>query len=96
MPSETGLGAGTSITVGGDLKGGGDCGGRISVSGNLGQLTIGGSVLGGSASGATNLTQSGYIGAGRIAKLIIGGSVAASVFPPWSVTPRFRAVTCSC
>jgi len=42
-------------------------------------VTIGGDLVGGSATGNQDLTQSGYVTAGRIGNLTIGGSVIAGV-----------------
>ena len=65
------------VRVGGSLQGGtGVQSGRI-VTGETGSITIGGDVVGGSATGTTSLNQSGMIIAGRVAKLTLGGSLIA-------------------
>ena len=47
------------------LQGGGDFSARVFLSGNVGTLTINGSLIGGSASGTDSRTQSGFVGVGR-------------------------------
>jgi hypothetical protein len=42
-------------------------------------MIINGSIIGGSASGTTSRTQSGFVGVGRVTNLTVGGSLVAGV-----------------
>ena len=67
-----------SVTIGGSLKRGtGSFSGSIRPALELTTLTITGDIIGGSASGAANLTNTGSVRAMRIGTLTLGGSLIA-------------------
>jgi hypothetical protein len=75
-------GALNSLFVGGSITGGGgDNTGTVSVFGLLKKTTIEGSVIG-SSSGATKLTNTGYIQAAGIGTMVIDGSLTAGTPGP--------------
>jgi hypothetical protein len=65
-------GQASSIVIGGSLEEGG-----IHAVNSIQSLTIDGDILGGSASGSDQLTDSGYIQADQIVALTVGGSIVA-------------------
>jgi hypothetical protein len=72
--SNTGI---TGLKVGGSLIGGtGGFSGHVSA-GFCGSITIGGNIVGGSASGVDNLSSCGYLYAANIKSLTVGGSLIA-------------------
>jgi hypothetical protein len=70
-----------SLTIGGSLLGGSATfTGNILASGDIGPLKIGGDLQGGSIRGtAPDLDRSGYVEGGRIASIVIGGSMIAGI-----------------
>jgi len=70
-----------SVTVGGSLTGGFlDRSGEIFTGGNLGPVSIGGDIRGGSAFGFASLDRSGYVEGKNIAGVTVGGSVIGGVW----------------
>jgi hypothetical protein len=78
-----------SVTLGGSLVGGFfNFTGEILTGGNLGPVTIGGDIRGGSAFGLSSLDRSGYLQGKNIASVTVGGSIISGTWdgPPGTLT----------
>jgi hypothetical protein len=78
-----------SVTVGGSLVGGFfNFTGEIFTADNLGPVTIGGDIRGGSAFGLSSLDRSGYVQGKNIASVTVGGSIVSGQWdgPPGTLT----------
>ncbi len=67
------------VTIGGSIIGGGSGAGSVESLGEITTVSILGDIVGGSASGTEFMKNSGFLGAGRIISLTLGGSLIAGV-----------------
>lgn len=67
-----------SLSIGGSIVGGSDLAGRVEANGEITTVNIVGDIIGGNSS-LNALSRSGFLGAGRIERLTLNGSLIAGV-----------------